>query len=257
MLNAGLKPQTVLNLHRTLHSALKQAVRWHLLIRNPTELVDPPRVRRREVVPLDAEQARRLLKAAEGDRFEALYVIALTTGMRLGELLALKWADVDLKAGTLQVRRSVRRLPKRGFVEERPKSETSRRGLTLPPAALVALERHRERQVFERKAASTAWNDLGLVFCNTVGGYVEVGNLKRRSYWPILDRAGLPRSTRLHDLRHTVASLMLDLDENLKVVQEQLGHADISTTANIYGHLSARKKREAALRLGALLSAGG
>ena len=108
--------------------------------------------------------------------------------------------------------------------------------------------------LFECRKAGEAWEDRGLVFCNALGRPIEAGNLTRRSYWPLLDRAGLPRSVRFHDLRHTVASLMIDLDENLKVVQEQLGHADIGTTANIYGHLSAKKKRDAALRLGSLLA---
>ena len=94
------------------------------------------------------------------------------------------------------------------------------------------------------------------MFPNRVGGYIEVGNMQCRSYWPLLERAGLARTVRFHNLRHTVASLMIELDENLKVIQEQLGHADIVTTANIYGHLSARKKRGAALRLGELLAVG-
>lgn len=144
-----------------------------------------------------------------------------------------------------------------GFAEEPPTTETSRRGHTLPTAAVAALERHRERRAFERKRAGDAWGDRGLVFCNVVGGYVEAVNLKRRTYWPMPDRAGLPRSTRLHDLLHTVASLMINLDESLKAIQELLGHADISTTANIYGCLSAKKKRDAAMRLDSLLAANG
>jgi len=255
-LSAGLKPQTVLNLHRTLNSALKQAVRWNLVARNVCELVDPPRVVREEVKPLDTKQASRFLLAAADDPLEALFVLALTTGMRQGELLALKWSDVDLEGGTLQVRRSVRRLKGHGFVEGEPKSKQSRRGLTLHPIAVAALARHRERQAFARRAAAADWEDRDLVFTNRVGGYIEVGNMRRRSYWPLLKRAGLARTVRFHDLRHTVASLMIEMDENLKVIQEQLGHADIATTANVYGHLSARKKREAALRLGELLAAG-
>ena len=118
------------------------------------------------------------------------------------------------------MRRNVRRIKGRGFVEDEPKSQKSRRGLTLHPAAIGALERHRERRAFERKRTGDAWQDRGLVFANAVGGYVEAGNLKRNSYRPLLDRAGFPRSLGFHDLRHSTASIMIELGENLKAIQE-------------------------------------
>jgi integrase len=163
--------------------------------------------------------------------------------------------DINFKPGTLQVRRAIRRMKGKGFVESDPKSKQSRRGLTIAPEAVAALEQHCERQTFARKAAGPAWTDHGYVFANSVGGPLEPGNLMRRSFWPRLDRAGLPRTLRFRDIRHTVASLMLKLDE--KVIQGQLGHAGIATTANVYSHLSAKKKRDAALRLGSLLAANG
>jgi integrase len=152
-LNAGLKPQTVFSVRWTLKSALKQAVRWNLVARNVCELVDPPRVVREEVQPLDTNQASRFLQAAAGDPLEALFVPALTTGMRQGELLALKWADVDLEGGTLQVQWSVRRFKGHGFVEGEPKRQ-SRRGLTLHLIVVTALSRHHERQAFARRSVA-------------------------------------------------------------------------------------------------------
>jgi integrase len=143
---AGLSPQTVTHLHRVLHRALRDAVRWNLTPRNVCDLVDPPRVPRRREQWLDVDQARQLLAAAAGDPLEALFVLALTTGMRQSELLGLKWEDVDLANGTLRVRRALQRVPGQGFVETEPKSATSRRQIALTPLGLAALKNHRAPQ---------------------------------------------------------------------------------------------------------------
>jgi integrase len=251
-LAAGLSPQAVTNLHRVLHRALEHAVRWNLVSRNICDRVDPPRVARHEIQPLHVEQARAFLAAVQGDPLEALYVLALTTGMRQGEPLGLKWSDVDLEAATLQVRRSLQRVRGQQFVEVEPKSARSRRGIDLSLLAVSALSRHRARQLEARTAAGQGWADLDLVFCNGVGRPLEAGNMKRRSFWPILERAGLPR-IRFHDLRQSAASLLLALGEHPKIVQELLGHSQIGLTMDTYSHLAPRLQRAAIDRLDTLL----
>jgi integrase len=149
-LRDGLKPSSVRYIHAVLHRALEQAVRFNLIPFNPASRVDPPKIRQEEITPLDADQARRFLHAARGDRFEALYVLSLTTGLRMGEALGLRWSDVDLDAGTLRVSRQVQRMREGGgLVFSEPKN-ASRRTLDLPQRAVEALRSHRKKQAEER-----------------------------------------------------------------------------------------------------------
>lgn len=251
-LEEGLAPRTVGHLHRVLHRALQDALRWGLVARNVCAAVRPPKVPTRELRVLGPEDARRLLAAAAGDPFEALYVLALTAGLRQGELLGLKWADVDLDAGRLQVRRTLQRVRFGGWIEAEPKSRTSRRSVVLTPLAVEALRRHRARQLAQRLQAGQAWEDHDLVFTNALGRPIEPQNLLRRSYWPLLERAGLPRM-RFHDLRHSAATLLLAQGVHPKVVQEMLGHASISLTLDTYSHVLPNLQVEAAERMQQLL----
>jgi integrase len=251
----GLSAQTVTHLHRVLHRALSYAVRWNLVPRNVCDLVDPPRVTRPEGQWLNPEQARCLLAAASGDALEALYVLALTTGMRQSELLGLKWGDVDLRSGALQVRRALQRVPGRGFVEAEPKSAKSRRYITLTPLGIDALRNHRARQNEQRLAAGPLWEDRDLVFCNSTGRPLEHGNLLRRSYQPLLGRARLPK-VRFHDLRHSTASLLGSLGVPAKVIQEIMGHSQIGVTMDVYSHTMPGMQADAMARLNDLLQAG-
>jgi integrase len=252
-LEAGYSPQTVKHVHRVLHCALKDALRWELVARNVCENVDAPRVPKKEMKILTAEQAQHLLVVAQEDPLEALYVLALTTGMRQGELLGLKWEDLDLVQGTVQIRRTITRLRGEGFVTTEPKTAKSRRKVHLAQLAIEALRRHRVRQNEARLAAGPAWDDQGWVFCNTVGRPIEVGNLIHRSFRPLLAKAGLP-TIRFHDLRHSVASLLLLLEVHAKVVQEILGHSQIGLTLDTYSHVLPSLQEEAVQRLNALLS---
>ena len=219
------------------------------MARNPTDAVDPPRNAHSEIQPLTAEQSRRPLKAAGGDRLGALYVLALTTGMRQGELLALPWRDVDLAQGKIQVRGTLQR---NGVVAE-PKTGKGRRQITLPAFVADALKRHRVRQNEERPAAGPAWTDRGLVFTNNVGGHLDANNLRHRAFPKLLDRAGVPR-IRFHDLRHSAATLLLGLGTNPKVVQELLGHSQISVTLDTYSHVLPNMQRDAMAEMDRLLA---
>jgi len=228
---SGLSKTTVLQLHRILHHALRDATRWNLVSRNAAELVTPPRRARHDFATLSPEQARRFLGAVKGDRLEALYVLALTTGMREGELFGLRWADVHLDAGALRL---VKQL----------KTSTSRRQVLLVDLAVEALVAHRTRQDDEHRQLGPAWDDQDLVFPNTVGRPLHPRNFLRRDFYPLLERAGLPR-IRFHDLRHSAATLLLGLGVHPKIVSELLGHSQVGITLDLYSHVTATMQREA------------
>jgi integrase len=233
-LDGGLAPRTVLHIHRTLSKALKQATDDGLIPRNAAAPVKPPRPRKEEIRPLNREQVRALFEAAREDRLEALYVLAVTAGLRRGELQGLKWEDLDLEAGTLQVRRTLSE-PKGGYIFEAPKSGKGR-SIRLTQRATAALREHRKRQLEERMRLGTLWQDYDLVFSSGTGTPVSGGNLNR-AFKALLKRAGLPQTFRFHDMRHTCATLLLRQGVNPKFVQELLGHRDVSLTLNTYSHV--------------------
>jgi integrase len=235
-LDSGLAPRSVLHIHRTLSKALKQATDDDLIPRNAATSVKPPRARSEEMQPLSRDQVRMFLDTVKGDRIEALYVLAVTAGLRQGELLALKWEDVDLEGTnpTLDVRRSLSETRgRRSFVT--PKSGRGRH-LKLSKRAVSALRAHRKRQLEERVRKAGLWEDHGLVFPSEVGTPMRGRNLYR-AFKIRVKRTSLPQTFRFHDLRHTCATLLLRQGINPKFVQELLGHADISLTLNTYSHV--------------------
>ena len=251
-LDAGLSPGSVVQLHAVLRRALGQAARWGLVARNVASLVTPPRRSRKEMATLSPEQARTLLEAAAGDRLEALYVLAINTGMRQGELLALRWTEVDLNAGALHVRATLQRT-REGFVFTEPKTTSSRRQVALTRAAVEALRRHRARQLEERLHVGAAWEDDDLVFANEVGQPLDATAVLRRSFYPLLERSNLPR-IRFHDLRHTAATLLLGQGVHPKIVSEMLGHSQIAITLDLYSHVTPTMQRQAVEALETALS---
>jgi len=242
----GASPRLRQMVYVVLRTALAQALKWQLISRNPCDAVPRPRAPRKEIRYLDADEARRLLAAAEGDRLEALCVVAVSTGMRQGELLGLQWGDVDFENSMLTVRRQLLESPDGSLDLGQPKSARSRRSVALPEVALAALRKHRER-------SGTLPLPSALVFTDTRGGPLRKSNLIRRWFCPLLERAGLPR-IRFHDLRHTHATLLLVQGVNPKVVQERLGHSQIAITLDTYSHVSPNLQREAAHELDAALS---
>ena len=254
-LDSGLAPATVQKIHVVLHKALSQAVMWSLVPRNATEAVTAPRPAQKEIRPLDREQVRALLEAASEteDRLEALYVLAaVMTGMRQGELLGLKWEDVDVPRGAIHVRRPLTRKGGRLLLGE-PKTKKSRRMVQLAGHALDALKAHRKAQLEERMRLAGLWEDHGLVFAAQTGPLINPTNLTKRSFKPLLERAGLPR-VRFHDLRHTAATLLLMQGVHPKYVQELLGHATIAITLDTYSHVLPSMGDQAARAMEAALS---
>jgi integrase len=246
-LDSGLAPATVHKLHVVLHKALKAAVADGLIPRNAAAGLKLPRIIREEINPLDPEEARHLLETASGDRLEALYVLALNTGMRLGELLALKWDDVDLERGVLRVRRTLTHVDK-AYVLGEPKTKKSRRTIRLTAGAVQALRDHLARQLEEMERMGSLYQPGGLIFATEAGTIINPSNLRNRSFKPLLKRAGL-RPIRFHDLRHTCATLLLGKDVNPKIVSEMLGHASVSITLDIYSHLLPDMQERAARAL--------
>jgi len=235
---AGKSAETIRLTHAVLHRALKQAVRWRLIPFNMASDVDRPRADKVDISPLTAEEVRTLLKVADGERLEALYVLAVTAGMRLGELLGLQWSDVDLLGRAIMVRHSLQELNGKLTLAE-PKTARGRRRIDLPQMAIDALVRHRAR-LLKEGLAGVAW-----VFPNRSGGPWRRSHLHFNEFKPLLKLAGLP-DIRFHDLRHTSATLLLSQGVHPKVVQERLGHSQISVTLDTYSHVLPTMQVEAA-----------
>jgi len=251
--DSGLSGSTVQKVHHVLHKALAQAVKWSLIPRNPADAVKAPTPTPKEMHPLSALEARRLLEAAQGDSLEALYVLAIHTGMRRGELLGLKWDDIDLENTTVRVRRTLARTDNgRRIALGEPKTKNSRRTVRLTPQAVDALKRHRARQAEEKLKSGAFYKDQGLVFTAEGGTPINPSNLRNRSFVPLLKKAGLPQIT-FHDLRHTCASILFSKSVHSKFVQELLGHASVAITLDTYSHMLPGMGGEAADAMGEAL----
>ena len=250
MSERGLSPATVRGLRAVLRRALNRAMKLGLVGRNVATLVDLPKPVRVEIRVLSPEEVRRFLDEAESDRFKALWYVLVTTGLRPGEALGLKWEDWD--RNRLSVRRALVRVPGQGWNLEDTKTRRSR-VVALPEMTIRALEEHRTRQKRERLQLGSRYVDRGLIFARHTGEPLESNNLKKRYFKPILEAAGLP-DMRLYDLRHTAATLRLVNGEHPKVVQEMLGHASITLTMDTYSHVLPGMQEESAVRLNTLLA---
>jgi len=241
-----LSPTTARSARTTLRMILRDAERDGLVARNAAALARPPRAERHELRVLTTNETRRFLAGTVDDEFGPLFTVAATTGMRQGEVLGLRWQDVELSGPvpTLTVRRSLARTAD-GFGLAEPKTTRSRRTIDLAPAAVAALRRQRIRQKEARLAAGDLWQDRdNLAFTDELGLPLS-GPHVTKAFSATLGRLGLPH-VRYHDLRHGAASMMLAQGVPLKVVSETLGHSGIAITADVYAHLSREQRREAA-----------
>ena len=249
---SGLSAQSVRHVRTILRIALNQAIKWELVTRNAAALTIAPRLERKRFRCLSPDEARQLLDAAQGNRLEGVFSAALALGLRMGEILGLRWqGDVDLDGGTLRVNQAIYRIKGKGLVASEPKTERSRRTLFLPDTVLRALRAHRLRQLQERLAAGSRWQNSGLVFTSSIGTALEPRNLFR-SFKAQLRKADLP-DVRFHDLRRSAASLLLAQGVPMRAVMEVLGHSSISTTADIYSHVMPAMMRDVADKMDAIL----
>lgn len=242
--SSGLSPRRVQMMYAVLRVALSRAVKWGLAARNVALLVDPPRVPIPDIQPLSFADAQAFLRAARGHTYELLLTVFLTTGLRVGEALALRWEDIDLDAGRLSVRHTLEQLPGKPWRLAEPKSATSRRTLPLLPEARAALSAQRAR-VLELQLRTVAWRDHGLVFPSATGEPPHVTSVSH-AFKKLLVPGGLPSTHRLHDLRHSTATYLLAKGVPPRVVMELLGHSQISMTMRYQHVLPAMLEEEVA-----------
>jgi integrase len=247
--------RTTRYMHMILNQALKQAVKWGMIPRNPAELVDLPKERRNEMRVLSEEEAKRFLDAAAFDPYYALFALLITSGLRPGEAYGLKWDDVDLHTGKIRVQRSLERRDNQWYLKE-PKTPQSRRTVPLPPDVVEALKGYRVEQAQRKLKAGPDYHEYGFVFTSQNGEPIYHHNLVRRHFKPILKAAGLSEEIRLYDLRHTCATLLLLAGENPKIVSERLGHSSVTMTLDRYSHVLPDMQKSAADKLQRMLFHG-
>jgi len=254
LVDKGYGLRTVQIVHSVIHRAFVHGVRLGLLSRNPDDATTPPKPSTNEMRFLDENQIQQfmIVAKAQNDRFFTLYYLAISTGMRQGELLGLKWADLDWEKGELTVCRQLTKKKGGGFEKTSPKTKAGIRQISLGSNALDILREHRKAQQLERQAAGVHWQDQGLVFTSSIGTPIDRSNM-RLFFKALLKDAGLP-DIRFHDLRHTAASLMLNNGIPLMIVSRRLGHAQPSITLDVYGHLIPGKQQEAACLMDDLLT---
>ena len=245
LLNRKLSPRTICYTHAVLFSAFRQAVRWKLLLTNPAEDVLLPRQPRRRFTVFDVVQAKQFIAAMSGHEYEALFALALTTGMRPSEYLALTWTDFDLERGTVSVSKTLE-WRTGGWCFEDTKRERSRRLIKLQNWVLALLRR------LDEGSDPAERNPGGLVFTSNRGGPIHESKFIERHFKPLLRSAGLP-NIRLYDLRHTAATLALSAGVSPKIVSEQLGHASVAFTLEVYSHVLPHMQDTAAMKVEALL----
>ncbi len=236
-LQKGEKPlsaRSVLHAHLIIQEALDRAMKWGMIHRNVAEAVDAPRPKKIEMSVWDAEEVRKFLEVAKEDRYYIAFLIAITTGMRKGEILGLRWKDIDFEKNTLSVRQTFARAEK-GHDFQEPKSSSSFRSIALPPDTIEALRLHKVQQAKEKLKAGSLYQDMGMVVATSVGTPVLSRNLDR-TWFKLMEKAGVSR-IRFHDLRHTHATLMLKNGVHPKIVSERLGHSNIGITLDTYSHV--------------------
>ena len=247
LIASGLSPKTVKNVHGILHCALQQAIACDYIYRNPADACKLPKVTKPEIKPLEPEEIARLLKEAEQDDYCNLFIVAMFTGMRQGELLGLAWECVDFKSGIITVKQQLQCKDGNYFLET-PKSGKNR---TILPAPIVmdALRNQMERQQKEQEQAGQMWdNQFGLVFTDALGKYL-VRRTVVKHFKKISQRAGISDDARFHDLRHSFAVSSLYAGDDIKTVQANLGHATAQFTLDVYGHVTQKMRQESANRM--------
>ncbi len=242
----GLNPRTVRHHHVTLHNALKRAVKWGLLSRNPADAIDLPQCQRPEIHVMDEDDIHTFLEVAKSTPYYALFHMALFTGMRRSELLALRWSDIDLLLCQAYVTRTLHHLRDGSLVYRAPKTAKGHRMIALSPSTALIFREHREKQETIRAMLGIRLEDSDLVFSQPDGRPLLPDTVSR-AWVKLTRRVGL-KGIRLHDARHSHASLMLKQGTHPKIVQERLGHASIQITLDTYSHVAPGLQEAAAAR---------
>ncbi len=241
-----LSPQTVRHCHVTLHYALETALKWGLITRNPADAVNPPHTQHRQMQTWNEDELRSFLEATKETPYYALFHLLFASGMRRSEILALRWCDIDLALCQIYVSRSMRQLHDGTFIFRQPKTAKGRRAIALPPSSTIVLREHHERQVSIQLQLGIMPKDDDLVFSHDDGSPLQPGSITH-AWGKLVKRTGL-KYIRLHDARHTHASLMLKQGVHPKIVQERLGHSSIQITLDTYSHVAPGLQEAAATR---------
>ncbi|MDR0325096.1 MAG: site-specific integrase [Oscillospiraceae bacterium] len=249
----GLSPKTVKNAHGVLHKAMQQAVEIGYLRFNPANSIRLPRIEKKEIQPLDDDKIAAFLEAIQGHKWEAVFLTTIFTGMRQGEVLGLTWPCIDFQRGTILIDRQLQRnhtdnKGKYEFIS--PKNDKSRR-ISPAPSVVAALKKERRRQAEMQLQAGSLWEDSNLVFTNEFGRNLSVQSVYKE-YKKLVAEIGIP-TARFHDLRHTYAVSALQSGDDVKTVQETLGHHTAAFTLDVYGHVTDRMKQESAARMEAYI----
>lgn len=249
-LQKGDKPlskRSVLHVHLVLQEALDRAVKWNMVIRNVAKAVEPPRPPKKQFSTWSKEEIIRFLEASKDDRYYIAFLLAIMTGMRKGEILGLRWRDIDFQTNVLSVRQTLSYTGK-GSEFQAPKTDHGRRAIVLPSQVIEELRKHKVAQAKEKLQLGAEYNDTDLVVATSHGTPVTARALDK-SWYELRERANVP-CIRFHDLRHTHASLMLLLGTHPKVVSERLGHANIGITLDTYSHVMPGLQEAAATQFG-------
>ncbi len=254
----GLSAKTLRNLHNMIHEGLEQAVRNNLIVRNVSNAITLPKRYKKDIRVLSLEEQSQFLKAIQDERLKAAFILCLGSGLRLGELLALRWEDVNLDEGIIRVRQTLNRLKtldeesptKTKLIFQEPKTDKGRRNIPIPESIVLELKAHKSRQRLEELKIGADYNKESLVFCSEIGTPLEPRSFIRKLH-NIVKKANINHAN-VHSMRHTFASRLLEVNEHPKVVQEMLGHANISMTLDIYSHVMPEVKKAAAMKLNSL-----
>lgn len=248
----GLSPKTIKGIHGVLHKALSQAVAVGYLRHNPADACKLPRIERKKIKPLDEKEISAFMKAAQGNRYEAVFLVALFTGLRRGKVCGLTWDCVDLKRGTILINKQLQNIPGKPGEYRLVSSKNGRdRTITAAPFVIEVLKRHKAEQAKERLKAGPLWQDKDFVFCNEMGERISPHTLYD-NFKKIAASIGRP-DARLHDLRHSYAVASLQAGDDPKTVQVNLGHATASFTLDVYGYATEKMKKDSANRMEAFI----
>ena len=244
----GLAPKTVKNVHGILHKALQQAIINGYIKNNPADSTVLPRVSRRELKPLDENQISTFLKAIQGHEYGDLFTVTLFTGMREGEALGLLWDCVDLENGILTVDKQLQLIRgSRGQYQMVPTKNSKARTIALAPSVVKVLRGVRHKQLENKMLYGSAWEDSDFVFTNELGHHLFASTVYK-SFKRVMEEIGSPE-TRFHDLRHSYAVASIRSGDDIKTVQDNLGHATAAFTLDVYGHVTQKMKQDSANRM--------
>lgn len=246
-LDEGLSPKTIKDFHNTLRNVFNQGVKWSLVVNNPVLNATPPKIEKKEMKIWNKEETDRFINYILGKENEAFYLLAIYTGMRRGELLGLKWEDIDFENRKIRIQRSLARITGKGLVLGDVKTRNSRRTISIPPFVVASLKRHKEQQEDRKRKLQGIYNDQDMVFTSYNGNFKDPDNILRE-FKSHIKKAGVPEIT-LHDLRHLHSTMLLKIGINPKIVSERLGHSSIDVTMDIYSHVTPDMQEDVAIML--------